>query len=382
MTNWITLRFWFAALAALILAMSVRSANNAHKKKRLVNLENVTPRYQPFPYLLWLPSYLIFYYILESMDNGTDTETTNRRIFTVCFMLFLHMTVYYAVLLPLLPYLRRHFSAFTCAQLWVLPGVLYIFVYTITAEALQTVAHPLLAIHLPETLAAVLWKVWLTGFLTFLLWKIHAHLRFRNRIEDSARKVTDPEVLQVWEQEQKKLGEFPLLESVPFYSPLICTPLSIGVFKSTTILVLPEKEYTPENLELIFQHEIIHIQRRDGAAKFFLTFCTAMCWFNPLMWKAMRRCAEDLELSCDEAVLNEYLSEETLHSKRHQYAQLILQSAGDERGFTTCLSATASSLRYRLQNIIHPRSRKSGALLIALITFCLIMSFGFVTLSY
>lgn len=30
-----------------------------------------------------------------------------------------------------------------------------------------------------------------------------------------------------------------------------------------------------------------------------LTFCTAICWFCPLMWIAKRRSAEDLELSCD-----------------------------------------------------------------------------------
>ena len=28
-----------------------------------------------------------------------------------------------------------------------------------------------------------------------------------------------------------------------------------------------------------------------------LTFCTAICWFCPLMWIAKRRSAEDLELS-------------------------------------------------------------------------------------
>ena len=70
-------------------------------------------------------------------------------------------------------------------------------------------------------------------------------------------------------------------------------------------VVLPLRAYTPDELHLIFRHEMIHICRGDSVSKFFLTFCTALCWFNPLMWRAMRNSAEDMELSCDESVLQE-----------------------------------------------------------------------------
>ena len=62
---------------------------------------------------------------------------------------------------------------------------------------------------------------------------------------------------------------------------------------------------------------------------------------------AARKSADDLELSCDETVL---AGEDS--GSRKRYAELILKTAGDERGFTTCLSATATALRYRLKNII------------------------------
>lgn len=72
-----------------------------------------------------------------------------------------------------------------------------------------------------------------------------------------------------------------------------------------------------------------------------------MCWFNPLMWLAMRKSADDLELSCDEIVLEGCSS-----TTRYQYANLLLKTAGDQRGFTTCLSTTASALRYRLKHVM------------------------------
>ena len=56
-----------------------------------------------------------------------------------------------------------------------------------------------------------------------------------------------------------------------------------------------------EELKLILKHEIVHIAREDSWSKFFLVFCTAMYWFNPLMWYAMKKSAEDMELSCDDA---------------------------------------------------------------------------------
>ena len=160
-------------------------------------------------------------------------------------------------------------------------------------------------------------------------------------------------------------------------SDAVTTPLSIGLYNRTTRIVLPMREYTQEELSLILRHEIIHISRGDPEAKFFLTFCTAMCWFNPLMWAAMRKSADDFELSCDESVL---LDEP--QPVRRQYAELLLQTAGDERGFTTCLSATAGALRYRLKNIMKPEKKRTGAILVGLTLFVLAMCSGYVALAY
>ena len=102
-----------------------------------------------------------------------------------------------------------------------------------------------------------------------------------------------------------------------------------------------------------------------------------MCWFNPLMWLAMGKCAEDLELSCDETVLLESDA-----AQRRRYAELLLQTAGDSRGFTTCLSASARAMRYRLTSIAKARQKKSGALIVAAVFFLLCMSSGYVALAY
>ena len=237
-------------------------------------------------------------------------------------------------------------------------------------------SKPWKIIYVPGNLIWVLFLLWLFGFLGVLIWKSVEHLQFRYRILADSVKVTSPEILSVLEKAIEdariKDAEFELVTS-----PHVTTPLSIGLFKSTTKVILPLRRYNPEELELILRHEIIHIARGDSWSKFFLVFCTAMCWFNPLMWIAMRKSAEDLELSCDETVL---LNADM--DTRQKYALLLLNTAGDERGYTTCLSASARSMRYRLKNIISPVKRRSGAIVAGIAFFVLSMTSGYVALAY
>ena len=188
--------------------------------------------------------------------------------------------------------------------------------------------------------------------------------------------VTDEETLAVWQAELArawvKKTKWKLVRSQS-----LTTPLSIGLFDRTTRVVLPARSYTPQELSLVLRHEIIHICRGDPSSKFFMAFCTAMCWFNPLMWVAMRKSADDFELSCDETVL---LDEP--QPVRREYAELLLNTAGDERGFTTCLSATASALRYRLKNVMAPGEKRTGAILVGLTFAVMALCTGHMALAY
>ena len=160
-------------------------------------------------------------------------------------------------------------------------------------------------------------------------------------------------------------------------SPEVKTPLSIGLLPRCTRVVLPTRSYTREELYWVIRHEVIHLARQDSWSKFFLLFCTAICWFNPLMWVAMKSCAQDLELSCDETVLLF-----AHQSQRKEYAALLLNTAGDARGFTTCLSASAATLRRRLEQVLSPAARSSGAVVVGVLFFLAAITCGSVTLSY
>ena len=364
------LRLLFGVLCGGVLAWVVWDRSERELADRAGREEHERPRFLPFGGYYYLPMMMLLYPILGVIVGGAQMAVQ----LTLCALMrvFLELGVYYVLLMAVMPWLRRWVSARVCAMLWLLPDWIYVFVGRLD---LPTDGKKIV-LHAPGTLVYVLLAVWAVGAVGVMVWKIGSHLAFRRRILKNAVPVTDRQTLHVWEIELERAWirkcKWKLVRS-----DAVTTPLSIGLYNRTTRIVLPMREYTQEELSLILRHEIIHISRGDPEAKFFLTFCTAMCWFNPLMWAAMRKSADDFELSCDESVL---LDEP--QPVRRQYAELLLQTAGDERGFTTCLSATADALRYRLKAVMKPEKKRTGAILIGLTLFVLAMCSGYVALAY
>ena len=361
------LRGFFSGLFAMIIAWQIFSGYD--RDMGWDGDMGERARYLPYISGALLPIYLLTLMMVAAVFVGMAEMA--RMLLSLCFTIFLQISIYYLLLLPLLPVFRKYISARACAMLWMLPNYLYIFGYGSFERP-----SPRFVIPVSGETAWTVFAIWLAGFFVVLGWKTTEHLLFRRRVLSEAVPVTDREVLVLWEETVSDMGikkaKFSLV-----ISPHVDTPLTVGLLRRKTVVLLPRRPYTAEELELIFRHELIHITREDAWAKYFLVFCTAMCWFNPLMWVAMRKSAEDLELGCDETVLLEADAE-----RRKQYARLLLDTAGDQRGFTTCLSASAKAMRYRLRNITVPRRRGSGALAAGVIFFLLCMTSGHTALSY
>lgn len=342
-----------------------------------------------------------------------------RRLMPLMISLALEIAAYFTLLLLLLPLLRKAFRPSTVAALWLLPNALTLALFRLLPS------EPTAVLLIPADFTWWPFIVWGLGFLVVMAIAVCRHLTFRKELLRDAEPVTDSKTLAIWQEELHTLGLdrgkrgttlirpthvsvaranlmadlVPINcsdgQSIPKEArqvmhdedfdlslPLICspatvTPLSIGILASTTRVVLPQQSYTPDELRLVLRHELTHICRGDAGTKLFLTFCLAVFWFNPLMWVAMRKCAEDLELGCDELVLTGADSD-----TRETYARLVLRTAGDERGFTTCLSTRAKSLRYRLRGIVSHRRKLTGVLLIGLLTAALLLGQGMIAVAY
>lgn len=355
------LRGFFSAILSVAMAYALYDAG-----ARSTGSEKSGQRYRPLIGGYLLPLFLA---VLGGLNAVLGNDRQTQALLSMCVCIFFQICLYYAVLLPVLPLLRRRISALACATLWLVPNYLYIAFYSFMEPV-----RPNLVLHASAGLLRTLCLIWLAGAIAVMGWKILSHLIFRRKLLREAQAPGEA-LLAQWREELERANiKKPKWKLV--VSPQATTPLSIGLWPRTIRVVLPERTYSREELTLILRHEIVHLSRMDAWGKFFLAFCTAICWFNPLMWVAMRKSADDLELSCDEAVTAE-LDE----AERRRYASLLLDTAGDERGFTTCLSASAKALRYRLQGIIHPLRRTSGMLTVGLVFFVLCMSCGYVSVA-
>lgn len=84
----------------------------------------------------------------------------------------------------------------------------------------------------------------------------------------------------------------------PVYSAKdIVSPMLIGFFKP--IILIPENDYTDEDLEIIILHEDMHKKRGDLWYKLLLLLVKSLHWFNPLIYFMIHQAQRDLEYSCD-----------------------------------------------------------------------------------
>ena len=112
----------------------------------------------------------------------------------------------------------------------------------------------------------------------------------------------------------------------------------------------------PESrMELILRHEKAHIEQRHPFLKGLLTVMLCLNWFNPVVWLAYRITCRDMELACDEAVM-----EQLTPSERREYAKTLVDLATGKHmwgGITTFGECDAS---IRVRRLVNWRPRKLG----------------------
>jgi hypothetical protein len=81
-------------------------------------------------------------------------------------------------------------------------------------------------------------------------------------------------------------------------------PAVFGMIRPT--LVLPEplaSSLSPEQIEPILAHELVHIRRGDVTAGFLQVLAVILWWFHPLVWWVNRNIGRERERCCDEESL-------------------------------------------------------------------------------
>ena len=131
-----------------------------------------------------------------------------------------------------------------------------------------------------------------------------------------------------------------------YISDAISTPFVFGIVRPK--IYLP-KGLTEQQQNYVITHEKVHIRRGDHIIKLFAFVITCTHWFNPLVWLSFFLLEKDMEMSCDEKVL-QILG----HEHKKDYSYCILSLASDKRFVPKAyLSFGDSDTKKRIKNVLN-----------------------------
>ncbi len=123
--------------------------------------------------------------------------------------------------------------------------------------------------------------------------------------------------------------------------------------------IISPQIYIPFHLEedekkYILAHENCHIRRRDYLTKL-LAFCLlAVYWINPFVWVAFHLMSRDMEMSCDEAVLEKF----GVEIKKAYSVSLLNEAAGRKRYSFAPIAFGEADAGKRIKNVLRFRKPK------------------------
>jgi len=176
--------------------------------------------------------------------------------------------------------------------------------------------------------------IWLIGIGTLLIYSIFTTIRLSNRLKSATTLYAN-----ICEADSIK---------TPFVFGIICPKIYLPTGLSET-----EKSY-------IIEHEETHIKRFDHIIKFLSFLVLSIHWFNPLVWVAYFLMSKDMELSCDEAVI-----EEMGYGIKKEYSNSLLSLAvGRKIVGGSPLAFSEDDPKGRIRNILNYKKPKFWVVLI------------------
>ena len=201
------------------------------------------------------------------------------------------------------------------------------------------------------TLQELIAIIWATGLISFFIYHIISYIIFTRKIKPYCSRL-DTEIICNVLEDMKIKKKPQLLEC-----SRIASPMMIGFFSPT--ILLPNTDYSDEELTVILKHELTHYKRGDLWYKLLLIIANAMHWFNPFVYLMVKAANRDLEYSCDDMVIRN-----SDINFRKGYSMTILKAM--ENGKTTTLSTSFSesgkSAKKRFENILNTKAKKTGIL--------------------
>lgn len=222
-------------------------------------------------------------------------------------------------------------------QLPILPAEEIAPIYPVENEPVTAPTAPVNEVKVQLSPYMIVGSVWLLGVLLMAVYAAVNYIKLRRKLVISA----------------------PLKDNI-YLADDIASPFVMGLIKP--------KIYLPSSLSegeqpYIILHEQQHIKRLDHIIKFIAFGALCIHWFNPLVWVAFIMAGKDMEMSCDEAVV-----EKMGDSVRADYAASLLNLATGRRIIAGMpLAFGEGDTKSRIRNLVNWKKPAFWVILIAVV---------------
>lgn len=210
-----------------------------------------------------------------------------------------------------------------------------------TTEEIPAHAEPEVGYQL--NWAAVLPALWLAGVAGMLFYSVISYLLLKQQIREATR-------LEDGTWETNKIGTAFILG---YFWPRIYLPAGLN----------------EQQRQMILEHEKCHLRRLDHWTKLIGFIALSVHWFNPLVWLAYGMLCQEIEMACDEQVV-----EKMDLSQRKCYSQALL--AFSANGHLACPVAFGEKpVKKRIRAVLNYRKPAFW------LTLCAVVAIVFVAVS-
>ena len=192
-----------------------------------------------------------------------------------------------------------------------------------------------------EWLLPVIGVVWVLVCAAVIVWYTIQGRRLRRLSRRGERM--DPETMKQYGITEGERVAVRLCEGLP--ASFVRAGHDTGWGDKVSDVICLQKELPEEQLRLVLLHEMEHIRLHHTWYKtIIVAVLTAFYWWNPVLWLAYRLTCRDMELACDEAVLEKLKPEE-----RREYARTLVELGSGRHlwGNVTSFGECDAALRVR-----------------------------------
>lgn len=198
--------------------------------------------------------------------------------------------------------------------------------------------------------------VWMLGALIYLTLHLCSYFHYKNRVMKRGAIIRDQQILRRIFELKRELHIGRTIRAVEY--PDAVSPMIIGFVNP--VLVLPKTRlFMEEESAFVLKHELVHFKRGDVYFKLLFVAANAVHWFNPLVWIMQKEAVIDMELSCDECVV-----QGADYAVRKAYTETLLSMLHKRCTKRTVLSTQfyggKTIMKKRFKNILVKKRKKNG----------------------